>query len=289
VFYPSVDDVIEGAKGPLPRTTHYITKVRYPSFGGFQSFGSLLREGASVDFGQKVVSIDLVRKEICCANGRLVPYDSLISTLPLPEFILACQQATPEVIEAARALHCSQLLLINVEAPHPSRKDENWIYVYDQDKYSTRINFTEKLTRANAPLGRSGIQVEVYFSRLKPKIEDNETIASKVLVELQQMGLLDANVNLSHVFYSTKWIDWANVIFTKNTAKNMDRILRFLADFGLEREVDDLLPTTDWTLPPVGRIGDIALAGRFGQWKYFWSDDCVLRGRYLSQLAGRNN
>jgi hypothetical protein len=30
-------------------------------------------------------------------------------------------------------------------------------------------------------------------------------------------------------------------------------------------------------------IGDLALAGRFGQWKYFWTDDCVLRGYALAQ------
>ena len=29
-------------------------------------------------------------------------------------------------------------------------------------------------------------------------------------------------------------------------------------------------------------IKDLALAGRFGQWKYYWTDDCVLRGKKLS-------
>jgi hypothetical protein len=27
------------------------------------------------------------------------------------------------------------------------------------------------------------------------------------------------------------------------------------------------------------------LAGRFAQWKYFWTDDCVLRGRQLAEAA----
>ena len=30
-------------------------------------------------------------------------------------------------------------------------------------------------------------------------------------------------------------------------------------------------------------LGSLIMAGRFGQWKYFWSDDCVLRGKYISE------
>ena len=31
------------------------------------------------------------------------------------------------------------------------------------------------------------------------------------------------------------------------------------------------------------KVGDLILAGRFGQWKYYWTDDCVLRGKYISE------
>jgi protoporphyrinogen oxidase len=289
VFYPSIDEVIEGSKGPLSRPTHYITTVRYPRSGGFQNFGRILLEGASVKFGHKVTGIDLKRKEVMCADGNAIVYENLISSLPLPVFIAACKQATPDVLHAARSLHCSQLLIVNVEVPHASRRSENWIYVYDEDKYSTRIHFTEKLTPGNAPQGRSGIQVEVYFSRFKPRTEEPGAIASKVLVELQQMGLLDKDVDLAQIPCSTKWIEWANVIFTKDTAEHLDRILSFLAEYGLAREVDDLLPITDWNQTSPVALGDIALAGRFGQWKYFWSDDCILRGRYIGQMSGRKS
>ena len=48
-------------------------------------------------------------------------------------------------------------------------------------------------------------------------------------------------------------------------------------------------PARDWNAPidesPGNSLlaGRLMLAGRFAQWKYFWTDDCVLRGR---QLAG---
>ena len=54
-------------------------------------------------------------------------------------------------------------------------------------------------------------------------------------------------------------------------------------DYGLVRERDDLDPTTNWDdLHNVG-LGDLIMAGRFGQWKYFWTDDCILRGKIISE------
>ena len=42
------------------------------------------------------------------------------------------------------------------------------MYVYDEDKLSVRISFTEKFSPNNAPPGKTGIQVEVYGSEYRP-------------------------------------------------------------------------------------------------------------------------
>lgn len=61
-------------------------------------------------------------------------------------------------------------------------------------------------------------------------------------------------------------------------------IFNWLTRFGLELEVDDLHPITDWESNPSAGSGDFIFAGRFGQWKYQWSDDCDLRGKQLGKL-----
>ena len=38
IYYPSVDDVKGGYKGPLGKSTYWVKKFRYPSRGGFLSF-----------------------------------------------------------------------------------------------------------------------------------------------------------------------------------------------------------------------------------------------------------
>ena len=64
-----------------------------------------------------------------------------------------------------------------------------------------------------------------------------------------------------------------------------DVIFSFLAGFELKRQRDDLEPITEWEKQePYEAIPGLMLAGRFAQWKYFWSEDCILRGRQLSSV-----
>lgn len=285
VFQPKVEDVLSGSKGPLERQTHYITHVRYPRRGGYQAFARKIAAGSRVKLGSEVVRVDLVNQQAWTASGERYTYSRLINTLPLPVFVQLCVQATPEAVEAAQLLSCSQLLLVNVTAPHQTRRPENWMYVYDEDKYSTRINCTEKLTPGNGPHGHTGVQVEVYFSRHRPLRAAPSAVATAVKDELAEMGLIEKSVLADgRVNHFTVNVPWANVIFDHQTRPALDRIWSWLENYGLQREDDDLHPLTDWAKSKSVRTGGkLAMAGRFGQWKYFWTDDCVLRGRALSE------
>lgn len=282
VFNPNVEDVINGSRRPLDRQTHYITKVRYPRKGGYQAFASSLQSGANIHFGTAVIRTDLCNRCLWTEDGRKFEWNRLINTLPLPVFIGTCIDVPAEVLEASRSLSCSQALLVNVTAPHVTQREENWLYIYDEDKYSTRINFTEKLALANAPAGSTGVQAEVYASRHRPFNTSPTSIADRVINELFEMGLLIGDrTSISH---HTLLVPWANVIFDHDTAPALDCIWRWLEQFGLNRESDDLHPLTDWaaTEAHASPHGHLVMAGRFGQWKYFWTDDCVLRGKQIS-------
>jgi protoporphyrinogen oxidase len=289
IHYPNIDDVVEGSRGQLPRSTHYISKVRYPRSGGYEAFARKLKEGSNIRFGSEVSAIDLEREQVWLSDGQCIKYTRLVNTLPLPIFVNACMNAPQEIKEQARRLSCTQLLLVNVAAPHATRRPENWMYVYDEDKFSTRINCTELLTPGNAPSGWTGVQAEVYFSRHRPLTLQPEAVAAKVESELIEMGLIDpsqfAPGTRSH--RHMRLSQWANVIFDHGTAPALDAIWSWLEAYGLQREDDDVSPLTDWIKPPSPRptSGKLAMAGRFGQWKYYWSDDCVLRGKRLADMA----
>jgi protoporphyrinogen oxidase len=289
IHYPTIEDVLEGSRQPLSRSTHYISKVRYPRIGGYEAFAQKLRDGCNIRFDSEVRAIDLEQKRVWLSDGQCMEYTQLVNTLPLPTFVNACLNAPQFIKEQARRLSCSQLLLVNVAAPHTTRRPEHWMYVYDEDKLTTRINCTERLAPNNAPPGWTGVQVEVYHSRHRPLPMSAEAVGDKVEAELIELGLIEPSQFMPHTstHRHLKHSPWANVIFDHDTVPALSMIWDWLALHGLQREEDDLSPLTDWTRSASKNSmpGTVIMAGRFGQWKYYWSDDCVLRGKRIGEMV----
>ena len=285
VHAPNREEVEQGALAPLDKSTHYISSVRYPKEGGYISFANKIAAGARITYGKKLSYISFAQKKICFADGSETEYEKLVSTIPLPVLILQ-SDAPPAVKEAAKQLSCSSVLIVNAVANHPSQRSENWIYVYDEDKLSTRINLTELLSPANGVPGKTGVQVEVYFSKYRELSVSADEAIAQVCAELVEMGLIKSKDDIDSVH--SKWIEWANVIFDQPRRTAMTTVFDWLQQVGLAHEADELEPATDWDakfLNPTLAQSDasIYLAGRFGQWKYYWTDDCVMRGKYLGE------
>jgi hypothetical protein len=82
-------------------------------------------------------------------------------------------------------------------------------------------------------------------------------VAHRVATELVEMGVvdsLDAVISLD-----TRYVPWANVIFDHDRRPALAVVNGFLDDVGVLR------------------------AGRFAEWKYLWTDGCVLSGRAVGQ------
>ena len=278
VFYPDIETVIGGSIEEPKVQTHYIKKVRYPKYGGFIGFADKLAKDANIHLNHYVTGIDLINKEIIFSSGSRHQYKKLINTLPLPLFISLVSHVPPEILEASEVLCCTSLLLVNVVASNVVRKPYHWLYVYDEDKLSTRITHVEMLSPNNGLEGKTGIQVEVYESKYRPFTLRHDEIAAKVSEELIEMGMIE-KVEAIH----TQYAEYANVIFDKRRKEAQSIIFEWLELYGLKREAQDLLPVTDWSNSSPIVCGDLVLAGRFAQWKYFWSDDCVLRGQHLAR------
>jgi protoporphyrinogen oxidase len=200
--------------------------------------------------------------------------------MPLPEFVRLCKNVPVEVTEAANQLLCTELILVNVEVPHILDNKFHWCYVYDENLLSTRITSYGELSPFNVPSGCSGLQVEVYGSRCKPFAHSHNTIGEIVVKELKDMGLIRCD---SKINYHTHYSKYANVVFDLKRESCLEIIWNWLSSFGLQRECNDLDYGPNWEelkLQPQGRL---MMAGRFAQWNYSWTHDCVLRAHYLSE------
>lgn len=275
---PSPEEIAASLVGPPTTTSHYITTVRYPTQGGFAAYITKFIHEANVQCNTEIQSIDLEHHRVT-TNTDYIKYDRLVNTIPLPEFVHRCIQATPGVRAAAERLRCTSLWLIDVVTPHARRRDFHWAYVYDRDKLSTRITHMDALGPENTSDGHAAIQVEVYDSPYRPIALSPNAIRERVIQELRSMGLVDGMTELQS---RIRRIPYANVLFDHQQRAALDAIWTWAESFGLHREPMDLHPLTDWTAPAPESCGELSFAGRFGQWKYAWTDDCIRRGMQIA-------
>jgi protoporphyrinogen oxidase len=253
VFYPNIEDVVNGAKGPLDRPTYWVQGWRYPSIGGFWSYCHRFAQGARIHYEKSMAKINFNKRQIHFEDRSSMQYERLVSTIPLPVLIERSEDAPQEVREAASLLRCSTFLSVEIAVNHRSKRKEQWIYVYDEDKLSTRISITENFSSHNAPPNCTGIAVEVYGSAYRPLPTDRQRVGETVLQELIEMGLIENEQAV--ISLNVRHSPWGQVIFDHNRKPALDRINAFLDQFGIIR------------------------VGRYGEWGYLMSHDCVLSSR----------
>jgi protoporphyrinogen oxidase len=131
------------------------------------------------------------------------------------------------------------------------------VYVYDEDKITTRISFPDRFSPHNVPPGCTGMQVEVYGSPYRALPTDRAEVARRVQDELVEMGLLErlSSVVSVHV----RFVPWAQVIHDHARQPALDVINAFLDRVGVMR------------------------VGRFADWGYLMTHDCVIRSRTVGQ------
>ena len=262
VYFPKVEDVVDGATARLDRSTYWVTKWRYPEQGGFLSYlHRFVTDGSRIVFEKRLTCVDLRNRTMEFADGTREEYGSLVSTIPLPVLIECCTHAPDDVREAAAALRCTEILLVRVGVNHPSRRKEQWMYVYDEDKLTTRISIQEHFATANAPASSTGISVEVYGSTYRPLPEDRDAVCRTVQKELVDMGLVDGPEAI--VSTHVRYVPWGNVIYDHNRRPALNLINEFLDAHGVVR------------------------VGRFAQWGYLMTHDCVLQSRVAAERVRR--
>jgi protoporphyrinogen oxidase len=288
VVRPSLEEVLDGARRRQTRNFHYIQEFRYPKSGGYKSFAEKVSKDARILLEERVAEIDLEKKEVVTENGGEYSFGRLISTLPLPNFVAICRQTTKQMRAASERLLCTGVVLVEVPLSFPVVRPEHWFYVYNEEFLSTRICFPNKFAIGNAPTGAGSVQVEVYYSPRKPLILSLADIGARVLKELCEMGILQESEIATLINHITvRKLEFANVTFLRDTAAQLEIIWSELEKFGFHRERFDVSPLPEWSkmdsLKTQRPMGDFFMAGRFAQWKYFWTDDCVLRGKMLAE------
>ena len=263
IYRPSLEQVLRGALSAEAPQIHYVTHFRYPSEGGFKRYLSKFVPMANLKLNHALVRIDPRTKELTFANGVVARYDSLVSSIPLPDLIPMIKGVPMDVLDAARRLACSQCVLVNLGVNREDISNAHMTYFYDADICFSRLGFPHMLSARNAPPGAGSIQAEVYFSdKYKPLTGKPEDWIEPVIRDLRRCGLLrEEDVILSR---QAMLLRYANVIFDLERAAALKIVHGYLDELG------------------------IAYCGRYGEWGYHWTDESFKSGELASERALAN-
>jgi protoporphyrinogen oxidase len=287
MFKPTIEQILKGVNER--QNLHYINKFRYPLSDGYSSYFKKAISTSKIKKNVKIKKINMTSKSIATDLGEF-NYDHLINTMPLTSFIKLCKDVPIAVQKASEKLECTSMLIVNVSFTGEVDPFFHWAYIHDTNFFSTRItnysnlniSLNDKLnTGKNMNNLRSRLQVEVYESPSQPFKLSHDEIARKVVDELSLMGLIPKTANVS---WSIRYSKMANVIFNLEREDSLDLIYNFLGKFGLERTENDLSANFVEPKSYPNTAGDLSLVGRFAQWNYYWTHDCIKKAKVIANL-----
>ena len=253
LYRAKLEEVLKGALSPATADVHYIEGFRYPTHGGFVSYLRPFMDAADVRLDHELVSIDPKKKLLGFKNGNSAEYAGVVSSIPLPELIPMIVGAPKEVVDAAALLTCSELVLINLVVNRSDLVDAHWSYFYDRDICFARLSTPHLQSRHNVPPGCGSLQAECYYSKkYRPRDVTPESCIEPVIADLKKCGVLREGDEI--LFKEAQLIEYANVIFDLDCTPSLNIVHGYLDEIG------------------------VAYCGRYGDWKYIWTDESFLSG-----------
>lgn len=251
---PDLYRVIKGAVDNNDNALGYNSQFRYPRKGGIETLVKSLSSNLNnIHVGQEIKGISLNPRAVYTIQGDVIPFDVLVSTIPLIELIQAIVSKPNSVVGAANKLKYVSLLNINLGFNKKIGR-KHWIYIPEDHLIFYRIGFPSNFASSVAPAGQSSIYSEISYHPSKGI--NNEWAKEKVVADLITMGLIKERAEI----VAEKVIDIpiAYVIYDSQRKKALSEIGNFL-----ERN-------------------SIFSAGRFGAWKYSTMEDAVLDGEKIA-------
>jgi UDP-galactopyranose mutase len=258
---PDLAQMIEGALKPTPAPMGPNARFGYPLRGGFQAlmdgFKPLLRCELALNTG--VVHVSPKERTVRLDDGRTIHFQTLISTMPLPQLVAACGDEAPaEVQSAASALRHVSVRCVNLGVARENITDKHWIY-YPEDTVFHRIFVQGNASpHCNAP-GGFGLTCEITYSPDKPLPADGQALIDRVVADCRRVGMLREDDTL----ITANQVDMpcAYVVYDHARAAHVQLIRDWFAGAG------------------------IVLAGRYSEWEYYNSDHAFLAGRKAASQA----
>ncbi|MDY0059512.1 MAG: FAD-dependent oxidoreductase [Myxococcota bacterium] len=257
---PSLEEVLGGAAGCPVEGLGYNARFVYPRVGGIGVLAERLAASLTVpvELSCAATAIDPHRREVTTSTGERIPYETLVSSLPLPTLIRLLTSAPDEVRDAALRLRASTVVCVNLGVRGPALYGVHWVYVPEPEFPFYRVGSYSNAVPGLAPEGCSSLYVETSFPPGEAP-HDEARLLAEVQAGLLRMGALTPENEPCAV--QVQVLRDAYVLF--DGAR--DRAVSLLGDF-------------------LRKTAGIHTIGRYGRWIYNSMEDSLLDGLETARL-----
>ena len=253
---PTLDEVVGGALGLENEHMGYSAQFLYPEAGGIgllpQAF---LPHISTLQCNRSLTAIDLKEKRAWFDDGESVHYDSLVSTVPLPELIDMIRDVPSRIAEMRRGLQHISVLDVNIGITGDVISDQHWIYFPEPEFPFYRAGFYSHFSRSLAPPKTTSLYVEVSYLPENPL--HNHDVQRKVYDGLRACGILPEGDQV--IVEDVVDIPYAYVIYDHFRQQNLPKIIDYLEG------------------------NSIFSIGRYGSWEYMSMEDTLLQGKKVAE------
>lgn len=243
-------DVLKGAFFKTDINTYYVKEMRYPKFGSYHTFLEPLICNSNAKLEKNITSLNTEKKLIGVNDNELFSYEYLINTLPLPYLCQITQDLPKDLKKKSLHLEASQIELISIGFKKFINIKSLWFYIYDEDIFASRCYSPSLKNNSSTPVNQSSIQFEIYKSQISNHHTKKELIDNCIYALKKWQMADEADI----LFAKYDFLNYGNVIFKLGTEEIRDEIIGWY------------------------RKRDIWPAGRFGEWKYLWSNNSYISG-----------
>ena len=257
---PTVWQVFRGALWTKQTAVGTNVDFRYPEGRGYGAIAEAVqRRAGALHLGHRATILDTANRRITFSNGTSISYDQLISTIPLPELIRICPDASDEVRAAAAKLRTNSIRVVNLGINRPNVSDKHWVHFPEKEISFFRISYPSNFGPKIAPNGTSSISAEVAYSPSSPL--NTENLVDRVVDDLIRVGALDKKDTV--ILKMTRDIKYAYCIYDHSRKQSVRTVCNWLRSVG------------------------IVPCGRYGLWTYFWSDESILSGKKAAETTAK--
>jgi protoporphyrinogen oxidase len=253
---PELKDVVNGALGIKDKAFGYNPTFLYPEEGGIGILPQSFLPGVqNIEYGRELVEVDTCKRRVTFQDGHVEAYQTLVTTMPVPELVLRCHDLPPAIKEAAAGLRCVSVYNINLAVARERVSDKHWIYFPESDYPFYRAGFPMNFSPALGRPGCSSLYVEVSHqpTQLTPPAE----LIRQVRDGLERAGIFRPEDKV--LVADVRDIRHAYVLFDRHRARTVPAILAELEARGIHS------------------------IGRYGRWEHTSMEDAMRQGKELAE------